>query len=71
MGLTKAQRYNKRSDEIFDYARKIGAIDDKVTCTKCMRTLRKKDINMFGRCKKCDKEDEELTSYQRAVLNHI
>lgn len=53
MGLTKAQRYNKRLHEIFDLARKQGVIDDKVSCTSCMRVVRKKDTDICGRCKKC------------------
>ena len=53
VGLTSAQRHNKKMNEIFDYARKVGAIDDKVTCTRCMKVLRKKDVDMMGRCKKC------------------
>ena len=56
MGLTSAQRYNKRMEEIFEKARKLGAIDDKVTCTICMRVIRKKDVDIMGRCKKCAKK---------------
>lgn len=53
MGLTSAQRYNKRMHEIFEYAKKVGAIDDKVTCTVCMKVIREKDTDMMGRCKTC------------------
>jgi len=53
MGLTSAQRYNRKMEEIFAEAKKLGAIDDKVTCTVCGKVVREKDVDMMGRCKKC------------------
>ena len=53
MGLTSAQRYNKKMFEMFEKAKEQGVIDDKVTCTVCMKVLREKDVDMMGRCKKC------------------
>lgn len=53
---TGSQRYNKRMEEIFEYARKVGAIDDKVTCTNCMKVVRKKDTDMCGMCKHCQRK---------------
>lgn len=55
-GLTSAQRYNKRMNEIFAEAKRLGVIDDKVSCTMCGKVIREKDIDMMGRCKKCQRK---------------
>jgi len=71
LSYKSAQRYNKRMNEIFEYARKVGAIKDEVTCGKCMKVMKKKDVDMMGLCKKCRKKTKDKEAFIPAGMGEL